>query len=86
MPYVKGKEKTGGRSLGSSNLLTSELRKVLKNIINKELELMPETLESMEPGKRLEIALRLLPYILPKVESVKMESGEPWDGVNWSVQ
>ena len=78
--------KTGGRSPGTSNLLTSELRSVLKKIISKELETMQATLESMEPGKRLEIALRLLPFVLPKVEAVKMQSGEPIDSMDWSLQ
>lgn len=77
--------KTGGREKGTTNLMTSELRATLKHIISKELEAIPGTLESMEPSKRLEIALRLLPYVLPKVESVKMETGEPWTS-DWGVQ
>lgn len=77
--------KTGGREKGTANLMTSELRATLKQIISKELEAIPATLESMEPSKRLEVALRLLPYVLPKVESVKMETGEPWP-TGWGIQ
>lgn len=78
--------KTGGRSSGTQNLLTSELRMVLKGIISKELASVPETLANMEPAKRLEIVLRLLPYVLPKVESVPMVSGEPMSSMDWSLQ
>jgi len=75
---AKGK-KTGGREPGTPNLLTKEMRAILKNIIAKELELLPETLEKLEPEKRAEIVLKLLPYIFPKVEPVIMEKGERLD-------
>ncbi|HOY32614.1 MAG TPA: hypothetical protein PKW80_12120 [Bacteroidales bacterium] len=75
---AKGK-KTGGREQGTPNLLTKELRSILKSIISKELELLPETLEKLEPEKRTEIVLKLLPFVLPKVEPVIMEKGEPLD-------
>ncbi len=78
--------KTGGREPGTENLLTRDMRATLKQIINKELETMAETLEKMEPGKRLEITLRLLPFVLPKVDSVKMQTGEPLESFDWSVQ
>lgn len=77
--------KTGGRELGTPNVLTKEMRAILKNIISKELETIPETLEKMEPDKRLEIVLKLLPYVLPKVEAVIMEKGEPLITNDWGA-
>jgi hypothetical protein len=75
--------KTGGREHGTPNLLTKEMRAILKGIIAKEIELIPETLSKLEPEKRLEIVLKLLPYALPKVEAVGMYENEPlivdWD-------
>ena len=70
--------KTGGRNPGTPNLLTKEIRTILKGIIAKELNMLPETIENLEPDKRLEILIKLLPYVLPKVESVRMETGEPF--------
>lgn len=70
--------KTGGREPGTPNLLTAEMRKILKGIIAKELQLIPETLEKLEPEKRLEIIIKLLPFALPKIESCNMQTGEPW--------
>jgi hypothetical protein len=75
---AKGK-KTGGREQGTPNLLTKEMRAILKSIIAKELELLPETLEKLEPEKRAEIVLKLLPYVLPKIEPIEMQKGEPLD-------
>ncbi|MEI8201613.1 MAG: hypothetical protein WCH34_01285 [Bacteroidota bacterium] len=70
--------KTGGRDQGTPNLLTRELRAILKSIVSKELKLIPATLEKLEPEKRTELVLKLLPYVLPKVEPVPMDQGEPW--------
>jgi len=72
---AKGK-KTGGREPGTPNKLTQQLRDILKGIIAKELQTLPETIEKMEPDKKTEIILKLLPYVLPKIEPVSMKTGE----------
>lgn len=61
--------------------LTRDLRVNLKSLVEKELNQLPETLAALPPEKRLEILLKLLPFVLPKVESVSMTKGEPtsWD-------
>lgn len=77
---AKGK-KTGGREQGTPNLLTKEMREILKGIIGKEMELIPETLKNLAPEKRLEMVLKLLPYVLPKVETVGMYENEPFGSI-----
>jgi hypothetical protein len=72
---AKGK-KTGGRAQGTPNLLTKELREMLKSIVFKELDHIPETLEKLDADKRLEVVIKLLPYILPKVDAVSMYENE----------
>lgn len=74
--------KTGGRKQGTPNILTREIRAILKGIIAKELETLPATIEQFEPEKRLEIILKLLPYVLPRVETVHMNEGELMD-IGW---
>jgi hypothetical protein len=73
--------KTGGREQGTPNRLTKELRAALKNILAKELESIPGQLEKLEPRDRLEMIIKLMPYALPKIETVSMDKGEPtsWD-------
>ena len=66
--------KTGGRDRGTPNKLTKELRTILTNILNDELEIIPETLDKLEPKDRLEMVVKLLPYAMPKLESVNIES------------
>ena len=71
--------KTGGRSAGTPNRLTKELRKVLKDLLHKELENLSTHLDSLEPKERLEILTKLLPYVVPKVQSIHYQENEPMD-------
>ena len=49
----------------------------LKAIMQKELEQLPETLKDLEPVQRLNVLCKLIPYVLPKVEAVHSQKGEP---------
>jgi len=57
--------------------LTSNIRDTLKDLMQKELEQLPETLKELDPVQRLNILCKLMPYVLPKTESVKHTLGEP---------
>jgi hypothetical protein len=57
--------------------MVKNIREMLKTQIQKELEQLPETLKDLEPEKRLNIVCKLIPFVLPKVESVHSEKGEP---------
>jgi hypothetical protein len=57
--------------------LTMNIRDTLKDLMQKELEQLPETLKELDPVQRLNILCKLMPYVLPKTESVKHTLGEP---------
>lgn len=57
--------------------LTENIRDTLKDLMQKELEQLPETLKELDPVQRLNILCKLMPYVLPKTESVKHTLGEP---------
>jgi hypothetical protein len=57
--------------------LTGNIRDTLKEMMQKELELLPDTLKELDPVQRLNILCKLIPYVLPKVESVTHTQGEP---------
>ncbi len=63
-------KKTGGRVAGTPNKLTSELRTTLKGIIAGELDALPQTFEQLPAKERLELLIKMLPYCLPKVDSI----------------
>jgi len=75
---AKGK-KTGGRGKGTPNKLTSELRGVLKIIIFQELENLLFYLDQLEPKARLEIIIKLIPFVLPKTHSINPDNDEPFN-------
>ena len=65
-----------GRPKGVKNRLTTELRATLKSIVEDELENLSESLAGLPPNERLAIVLKLLPYVLPRVQAVDMGQGE----------
>ncbi len=57
--------------------LTGNIRQTLKEILEKELAQLPDSLKEIETVQRLNIICKLVPYVLPKVESVNHTLGEP---------
>ena len=69
-------KKYGGRQKGTPNKLTKEIRTVLKDLIYKELDEIKEHSDSLEPKQRIELVIKLIPYVLPKVESISHSTNE----------
>jgi hypothetical protein len=57
--------------------LTTDLRAMLKRIVHQELAALPDTLATLDPVQRLNIVCKLMGYVLPKVEAVTHNQGEP---------
>jgi hypothetical protein len=72
-------KKYGGRQKGTPNRMTKELRSILKDILYEEIEALKERLDALEPNKRVELLVKLMPYALPKVTSVSHTTNEPLD-------
>lgn len=60
-------------------VLTSSLRDSLKEVMEKEIQRLPEYLEALEPKERLNAMCKLMVFVFPKVESVSLNKGEPVD-------
>jgi|TARA_B110000459_G_C16622175_1_gene502432 hypothetical protein len=71
MANTTGK-KFGGRQKGTPNRSTKELRTILMNVLYNEFDNIEESLESLEPKVRLELAIKLIPFILPKLGTLLM--------------
>ncbi|MDC3132773.1 hypothetical protein OA501_01005 [Flavobacteriaceae bacterium] len=78
MANTTGK-KYGGRQKGSPNKMTKELRNLLKDILFQEFDDFQERLELLKPKERLELIIKLMPYIFPKVTSISHTTNEPID-------
>lgn len=56
---------------------TLDLRNTLKEMMQKELEQLPEILKELEPKERLNILCKMLPFVFPRVEAIHHTDGEP---------
>ena len=63
-------------------VLTKNLRTQLKEMLQDEIKEIPKLLKELDTKERLNVLCRLLPYVLPRVESVNFSLGEPTD---WSL-
>jgi hypothetical protein len=60
--------KYGGRAKGTPNRLSSEARNSLQLVIENEMEKIPDHFNQLEPKDRLELLIKLLPYVIPKMQ------------------
>ena len=61
---------------GVPNVITSDVRKVLKGVIAAQIEELPDLLNEMNPKERAELIIKLLPFVVPRVENVPSTEGE----------
>ena len=62
--------KYGGRTKGTPNRITSDLRQFLSNYVQDNIQ---HSLDQLTPSKRAEIIVKLLPYILPTADKQQDE-------------
>ena len=76
MPFTEGHSKIAGREKGKPDKLSTELRNILKGIIESELEALPGLLNKLSEKDRAFLLIKLLPFVLPKVEPINCKEGE----------
>jgi len=91
MPQKGTTNNPAGRPVGSPNKVTKQVRESLQEALSGEIEKIGKLLESLEPKDRLEIIVKLLQYILPKLESETVNFERNWttemkiEGLNGKV-
>ncbi len=68
-------KKTGGRKAGTPNKTTAITKEAISKIIDEynSSGLMQSDLMGLDPRDRLEITVKLMSYVLPKVQSVALD-------------
>jgi len=61
----------------TETILTTDLRNSLKELFKKELVKFPGYINQLQPKNKMDYLLKMMPYVLPKVENVNHETGEP---------
>lgn len=78
MKYKKGQSgNPKGRPKGTPNRSTSEIREILHDLISSEIEVAPQLLNELETRDRLNLLVKLLPYLLPRMQSQELTISEP---------
>ena len=70
--------KTGGRTKGTPNKTTSEIREHYQNLINSNLDLLDDDLKSLEPLQRLKMIIELSKFVVPilKATDISLKDNE----------
>jgi len=74
MGFKNGHFKYGGRKKGDPNKFTNEFRDLLRAFLQKEILDLPNTFNAINsPERRLELILKLLPFVVPKAQEISLE-------------
>ena len=71
--------KYGGRKKGTPNRLTKEVRAVLKEVVFDEMSQIHLHFEKLDPKDRIELLIKLMPYVCPKIQTASHNLNEPMD-------
>ncbi len=75
MGFQSGHSKLGGRDKGVPNRITHELRAILGSFFLTELNMIQAHFEAVKsPERRLELMIKLLPFVVPKMQDFSFES------------
>jgi hypothetical protein len=69
--------KTGGRVAGTPNKITHELREVLKQVVEDEVNELPNLLKELNPDERVGVLVKLLYLVVPKPVDENLNYFEP---------
>lgn len=58
--------------------ITTELRQIMKEMFARELVNLPTYLNELPTKERLDYLLKLMPFVLPKVNNVFHHNGEDY--------
>ncbi len=56
-------------------LITTDLRKTLKEIFASELKNLPEYFKELQTKEKLDYLIKLMPFVFPKIHNVTHENG-----------
>lgn len=64
--------KTGGRTKGTANKTTAEIREHFQNLVSDNLEQLDNDLKSLEPLQRLKMVIELSKFVVPTLKATEL--------------
>lgn len=71
-----GRGRLGGRSKGTPNKSTAELREWVQKLVQSNMAQVKRDLKELEPKERLDVIERLMRYVLPRQQAIMAEVEE----------
>ena len=65
-----GRGRLGGREKGTPNKITADLREMIKQLVEENIEQIREDLATLEPLERLKFLEKLMSYVVPKAPAM----------------
>ena len=72
MPFKQGHEKKGGRTKGSTNKATTQVRNAYTKLLQDNLEQLQEDFKELEPRDRIKLFLDMSKYIIPQLKATDL--------------
>lgn len=79
MTFQKGKIKTGGKTAGTPNKVTSDIKEAYRLLIEDNLPNLTEwlkTIAAKDPEKAIKILSDLSEYVIPKLARTDLTTGD----------
>lgn len=79
--FIKGMSgNPSGRKHGSQNKNKAQLKETIKAILEDNLSKLDAAQEQLTNAERIQFTKALLPFVMPKLNSVVVREGEPLGG------
>jgi hypothetical protein len=81
--------KYGGRTKGTPNRITTELRLILAETLSKEIARLPQMLEQLPPHSRLHYLFKLSRLVMPEPHpqwDMFSKVSQSWDYEEWTIE
>jgi hypothetical protein len=62
-----------GRTLGTQNKTTKEIRELFKTLLERNLETLEKDLNELDPKDRITFLLKLSAFVIPTLRSVEVK-------------
>lgn len=72
-PGFKG-TRQNGRTPGSVNRTTKEVRELFKELLESNFETIEQDLQQLEPKDRINIILQLAKFVVPTLKAIEMNT------------
>ena len=72
---MKKRQKTGGRTKGTLNKTTVEMRGAFQDLLESNLIKMQEDIDSLEPKDRIKIILELSKFVITTLKATELTTG-----------